>query len=147
MKKIIVSLLLLVCVSFSFAQSYNSAQELLRKEIKEYLSRKGFSPENQSDGLKFKSEGANYYVEIDVEMKKPMYIRLRRYIKYDEKLSLKDTIEKLSSLNSKKGVKVCCQEQYVVLSFEMFLTKSSEFTYVFEDALAQVKRACSQVKD
>ena len=64
-----------------FSQDYNSAQESLRSQIKTYLTNKGFNPEKQSDGLKIKSEGVTYYVEISSEDVSPMYIRLARYVK------------------------------------------------------------------
>ena len=47
-----------------FSQDYNSAQESLRGQIKSNLTNKGLNPENQNDGLKIKSDGVTYYVEI-----------------------------------------------------------------------------------
>ena len=95
MKKILFSLLMLVCATVSYAQSFTSAQETLRKEISSYLSRQGLNLENQSDGLKFKSEGSNFYIEIDNEKKKPMYVRLCRYIKFDDKITREKAIKNL----------------------------------------------------
>lgn len=138
---------MLVCATISSAQSFTNAQEILRKEISSYLSRQGLNPENQSDGLKFKSEGSNFYVEIDKEKKSPMYVRLCRYIKFDDNVTREKAIKNLNSYNVKFGVKVCCQEKNIVVSFEMFLTKSEEFTYVFSDMLSQVKSACTKVTE
>lgn len=147
MKKILFSLLMLVCATVSYAQSFTSAQETLRKEISSYLSRQGLNLENQSDGLKFKSEGSNFYIEIDNEKKKPMYVRLCRYIKFDDKITREKVIKNLNSYNVKYGVKVSCQEKDIVVSYEMFLTKSEEFTYIFNDILSQVKSACTKVTE
>lgn len=147
MKKILFSILMLVCATISSAQSFTNAQEVLRKEISSYLSRQGLNPENQSDGLKFKSEGSNFYVEIDKEKKSPMYVRLCRYIKFDDNVIREKAIKNLNSYNVKFGVKVSCQEKNIVVSFEMFLTKSEEFTYVFSDMLSQVKSACTKVTE
>lgn len=147
MKKILFSILMLVCATISSAQSFTNAQEILRKEISCYLSRQGLNPENQSDGLKFKSEGSNFYVEIDKEKKSPMYVRLCRYIKFDDNVIREKAIKNLNSYNVKFGVKVSCQEKNIVVSFEMFLTKSEEFTYVFSDMLSQVKSACTKVTE
>ena len=147
MKKILFSILMLVCATISSAQSFTNAQEILRKEISSYLSRQGLNPENQSDGLKFKSEGSNFYVEIDKEKKSPIYVRLCRYIKFDNNVTREKAIKNLNSYNVKFGVKVSCQEKNIVVSFEMFLTKSEEFTYVFSDMLSQVKSACTKITE
>lgn len=138
---------MLVCATVSYAQSFTSAQETLRKEISSYLSRQGLNLENQSDGLKFKSEGSNFYIEIDNEKKNPMYVRLCRYIKFDDKITREKVIKNLNSYNVKYGVKVSCQEKDIVVSYEMFLTKSEEFTYIFNDILSQVKSACTKVTE
>lgn len=145
MKKIIISFLMLVCATISYAQSFTIAQENLRKEISSYLSRQGLNPESQSDGLKFKSEGSNFYIEIDKDKKSPMYVRLCRYIKFDDKITREKAIKNLNSYNVKFGVKVSCQEKNIVVSSEMFLTKPEEFTYIFNDMLSQVKSACTKV--
>lgn len=147
MKKKFAALLLFVCAVSMNAQDYTQAQEALRSEISSYLSRQGFNPEKQSDGLKFKSEGANYYIEIDKNEKSPMYLRLCRYLKYDDKLTRESVMSDLVSYNTTYGVKVSCREKNVLVSSEMFLTKASEFTYVFSDLLSQVKNACAEVNE
>lgn len=147
MKKILITIVMFTCATISFAQNYTTAQETLRKEISSYLSRQGLNPENQSDGLKFKSEGANFYIEIDKEKKNPMYVRLCRYIKFDDKITREKTIKNLNNYNVRFGVKVSCQEKNIVVSSEMFLTKSEEFTYIFSDMLSQVKSACIKVTE
>lgn len=136
---------MLICATISYAQSFTSAQENLRKEISSHLSRQGLNPESQSDGLKFKSEGSNFYIEIDKDKKSPMYVRLCRYIKFDDKITREKAIKNLNSYNVKFGVKVSCQEKNIVVSSEMFLTKPEEFTYIFNDMLSQVKSACTKV--
>lgn len=147
MKKTLITIIMFACATISFAQNYTAAQETLRKEISSYLSRQGLNPENQSDGLKFKSEGSNFYIEIDKDKKSPMYVRLCRYIKFDDKITREKAIKNLNSYNVKFGVKVSCQEKNIVVSSEMFLTKSEEFTYIFSDMLSQVKSACTKVTE
>lgn len=147
MKKKIAALLLFFCSVSLSAQNYTQAQEELRSEISTFLSRQGFNPEKQSDGLKFKSEGANYYVEIDKHEKQPMYLRLCRYLKFDDKITREKVLTDLNSFNVKFGVKVSCQEKNVLVSSEMFLTKAEEFTYAFDDLLSQVKSACAKVNE
>lgn len=138
---------MLVCATISYAQSFTNAQEMLLKEISSYLSLQGFNPENQSDGLKFKSEGSNFYIEIDKKKENPMYVRLCRYIKFDDKITREEAIKNLNSYNKKYGVKVSCQGKGIVVSSEMFLTKSEEFTYIFSDMFSQVKSACTEVTE
>ena len=142
MKKIFL-LFMVLCWIDSYAQNYNSSQENLRTGIESYLRKQGLNTEKQDDGLLFKSEGSTYYVEIDKNEVEPMYVRLRRYVKYDEKLN-KDTISKnLNSYNTKYGVKVFYLEKSVVFSAEMYVTQASEFNDVFETLLSHIKSANS----
>lgn len=143
MKKIFVTIIFLSLVLGGYAQSYNnnSTQEDLRAGISNYLHQQGLNPEKQDDGLKFKSEGSTYYIEIDKEAQKPMYVRLRRYVKYNDKCTKESVFKNLNKYNVKFGVKVLCQEKSYVLSSEMFLTQASEFGYVFNRFLSQMKSA------
>lgn len=135
---------ILICFCFcaisTFAQNYDT-QNVLCSQISDYLSRQGLNPENQPDGLKFKSEGATYYIEIDKSEVNPMYVRLCRYVKYDEKLNKKSIMQNLNSYNTQYAVKVYCIEKSVVISVEMFLSQASEFNYVFNTLLSQAKSA------
>ena len=76
-----------------------------------------------------------------------MYIRLCRYLKFDDKLTREKVMKDLNGLNVKYGVKVSCQEKNVLVSSEMFITKATEFTYAFKDLLSQVKSACTKVNE
>lgn len=147
MKTKLFFLLMLMCPLCIFAQGYTSTQETMRKEISNFLSHKGFNPENQSDGLKFKSEGVNYYVEIDKDEKSPMYLRLCRYVKFDSQLSREKVLKNLNSYNVKYGIKVSCQDKNVLIAYEMFVKKSDDFTYVFDSALSQLKSAYKKIME
>lgn len=147
MKRMILLMCLALNMCIGYAQNYTGSQETLRSQISAYLSRQGFKPENQSDGLRFKSEGVYYYVEIDKDEEKPMYVRLRRYVKFDNKLTREKVLKNLNSYNVKFGAKVSCQEKNIVISVEMFLTKASQFTYVFDSLLSQVKSAYDKVNE
>lgn len=142
-----VSLLLIVffiavCVS---AQSYNNAQEMLRSQINDYLLKQSFSPEQQTDGLKFRSEGGTYFIEIDKESKSPMFVRLCRYVKYNDTLTKSTVASNIDEYNDKFGVKVYTQENSVVISGEMFVTKASEFTYAFNTFLDLLKSSYKKI--
>ena len=78
MKKILFAILFLFNVVCVFSQNYSKEQESLRNEITDYLKKQGLNPEKQDDGLKFKSEGNTYYIEIDKDAKEPMYIVLKQ---------------------------------------------------------------------
>lgn len=147
MRKLLLSLVMSICLTLSFAQNYNREQETLRDEIRSYLSQQGFNPQNQIDGLKFKSDGKNYYVEIDKDETNPMFVRLCRYIKFDERISRERILENLNSYNVKYGVKVSCQEKDIQVVTEMFVLSASDFTCVFADLLSQVKSAAAKVLD
>ena len=142
-----VSLLLIVffvaaCVS---AQNYSSAQEMLRSQLSSYLLKQGLNPEEQTDGLRFKSEGGTYFIEIDKESKSPMFVRLCRYIKYNDTLTKSTVASNIDEYNDKFGVKVYTQENSVVISGEMFVTKASEFTYAFNSFLDLLKSSYKKI--
>ena len=124
-----------------FSQNYNAAQEELRKEVSDFLGRKGFNPENLDNGLVFKSEGLRYCVEIDEEEKNPMYVCLRLYFNYSEKYNKDFVTRNLNDYNGKYGVKVYCKESSFVLSAEMFVTKAYDFNYAFDTMLDHIKSA------
>lgn len=130
-----------------FSQDYNSAQESLRNQIKTYLTNKGFNPENQSDGLKIKSEGVTYYVEISSEDVSPMYIRLARYVKYSDDLTHKKLYANINQYNVKFCAKVTPLKNSILISAEMYLNQASEFYVAFDTLLEQVKSATETLKD
>lgn len=141
MRKIFLLFVVFNCVINLYAQDYNNSQKVLRTEIESYLRKQGLNPVNQDDGLLFKRDGVNYYIEIDKNEIKPMYVRLRRYVKYDEKLDKETVSKNLNDYNTKYGIKAFCKERSVVLSAEMYLTQASEFNYVFPTLLSQIMSA------
>lgn len=130
-----------------FSQNYNSVQENLRRQIKSYLMNKGFNPENQSDGLKIKSEGVTYYVEISTDDISPMYIRLARYVKYSDDLTHKKLYTNINQYNVKYCAKVTPLKNSILISAEMYLNEASEFNVAFETLLEQVKSTTQTLKD
>lgn len=147
MKKILFTMFLMLNAVCAFSQNYTKEQEKLRTEISEFLRKEGLNPEYQNDGLKFKSEGDTYYIEIDKNSKEPMYISLRRYIKYDDRLDKNKISKNLKDYNLFYCVKVFCLEKSFVLSSEMFISKSSEFTYAFNTFLSQIKSAYKEINN
>lgn len=147
MKKVLFAMLMLLNVVCGYSQNYNRAQENLRTEIAAYLKRQGLNPEKENDGLKFKSEGDTYYIEIDKEATEPMYLRVRRYVKYDTGFSKEKISRNLNRYNKTYCVKVFCQEKSFVLSAETFLTKTSEFSYIFDTIMSQMKSAYKSISE
>lgn len=137
--------MLLSSVVSGYTQNYSREQENLRTEISDYLRKQGLHPEKESDGLRFKSEGDTYYIEIDKEAKDPMYICLRRYVKYNEKLSKNKISKNLNDYNSYYGIKVYCIKESFVLSSEMFVSEATEFNDVFERLLYQMRSAYNKI--
>ena len=145
MKKLLLSLALIFFAISTSAQSYNTQQRQLISQISSYLSGQGYSSEEQKDGLKFKNEGTNYYVEVSKDDKSPMYLRLCRYVKYSESIKQDVVAKQLNSYNAKLGVKVCSTENGLVISAEMYVTSATEFTDVFATLLSQMKATYKQI--
>lgn len=139
MKRMFILLYCLCIALVGYSQRYDSEQEKLGTEIADYLQRQGLNPEKQKDGLKFKSEGSTYYIEIDENEKNPMYVCLRRYVKYSDRYDRQTISDNLNAYNVKYGVKVFCQENSFVMSAEMFLDKASDFNYVFDTFLSHIQ--------
>lgn len=148
MSRFFLSLLLsLVSSLCMYAQSYNASQENMRNQIVNYLAKQGYTAEKQDDGLKFKNEGTNYYIEISKEDVSPMYLRLCRYVKYSDSLKQETVIKQLKSYNTKLGVKVCCTDNGIVISTEMFVASSTDFTDVFPTLLSQIKATYKTINE
>ena len=145
MKKIIISFMLIFAVTSINAQSYNTQQKQLISQISNYLSVQGYSAEEQKDGLKFKNEGTNYFVEVSKEDNFPMYLRLCRYVKYSDTIKPETVAKQLNSYNAKLGIKVCSTENGLVISAEMYVTSAAEFTDVFTTLLSQMKATYKQI--
>lgn len=129
----------------SYAVGFNAKQEALRTSIEKSLKSKGFTVEKQDDGLKFISDGDTYYIEIDKEESSPMYVRLVRYIKFDDKIKRDDVMAKLNDYNSTDAVKAYCKEKNLILSADMLVTSADQFTYVVSDLLSLIKSAAENI--
>lgn len=147
MKKFILFLFAALLTCSMYAQNYNSAQENMRNQIVNYLAKQGYTAEKQDDGLNFKNEGTNYYIEISKEDVSPMYLRLCRYVKYSDSLKQETVIKQLKSYNTKLGVKVCCTDNGIVISTEMFVASSTDFTDVFPTLLSQIKATYKTINE
>lgn len=129
----------------SYAAGYNQKQEALRTAIESSLKSKGYTVEREEDGLKFKSEGVNYFIEISKDDTNPMYVRLSRYIKFDDKIKRDDVMAKLKDYNSTYAVKAYCKEKNLILSADMLVTSADQFTYVVTDLLSLMKSAAENI--
>lgn len=147
MKKLLLLLMFLIGTKDLSAQTYTAQQEQLRSEISSYLSQRGYSPERQNDGLKFKSDGNNYYIEIDKDEKSPMYIRFARYVKYNDNITLKKIANNLNDYNGKYAVKVAYESNYAIISSELFVSKSKEFTDIFPKLLEVINSNYNLIKE
>lgn len=146
MKRILMLVVLLGALITANAVGYNAKQEALISAIEKNLKEQSYSVERQDDGLKFKSEGATYYIEVDKDETNPMYVRLCRYVKFDDKIKRDKVMKKLNDLNAKYAVKAYCKEKNVILSAEMFVTSSSQFNYAFNDMLSLMKSAYATIE-
>lgn len=145
MKKILLSIALIFAFANIYAQSFNAQQKELISQISNYLSGQGYSSEVQSDGLKFKNEGTNYYIEVSKEDKMPMFLRLCRYVRFSESIKQDEVTKQLNSYNAKLGIKVCSTENGLVISSERYVMYASDFTDVFPTLLSQMKATYKQI--
>lgn len=141
MKRLFMFMILAATMLSSYAAEYNVRQEALRTGIENSLRGKGYSVERQDDGLKFKSDGITYYIEISKDDTNPMYVRLTRYIKFDDKIKREDVMARLKDYNSTYAVKAYCKEKNLILSADMLVTSADQFTYVVNDFLSLIKTA------
>lgn len=145
MKRIIMLVVLLGTLFAANATGYNARQEALITSIQKYLSSQGYTPERVDDGLKFKSEGVTYFVEVSEEDTNPMYVRLSRYIKFDDKVKREAVMEKLMDYNSYLAVKAYCKEKNLILTSDMFVTSADQFTVAFGDLLSLMKKTADKI--
>lgn len=129
----------------SYAGGFNAKQEALRTSVETSLKSKGYTVERQDDGLKFKSEGINYFIEISKDDTNPMYVRLSRYIKFDDKIKREEVMSKLRDYNSTYAVKAYCKEKNLIISADMLVTSADQFTYVISDLLSLMKSAAESI--
>lgn len=145
MKRIIMLVVMIGSLLSSYAAGYNRKQEALRSAIESSLKDKGYGVEKQDDGLKFKSEGINYFIEISKDDTDPMYVRLSRYIKFDDKIKRDDVMARLKDYNSTYAVKAYCKEKNLILSADMLVTSADQLTYVISDLLSLMKSAAENI--
>lgn len=146
MKRILMLVVLLGALFAANAAGYNAKQEALISAIEKNLKEQSYSVERQDDGLKFKSEGVTYYIEVDKDETNPMYVRLCRYVKFDDKIKRDKVMKKLNDLNAKYAVKAYCKEKNVIFSAEMFVTSADQFNYAFHDMLSLIKSAYETIE-
>lgn len=146
MKRFFMFIVLVGSLLSSYAAGFNAKQEALRAAIETSLKSKGYTVEKQDDGLKFISDGDTYYIEIDKEELSPMYVRLVRYVKFDDKIKRENIIKNLTDYNVKYAIKAYCKEKNVILTGEMFVTDGDQFNYVFDDMLQLMKSTYSTIK-
>lgn len=145
MKRLFMLIVLVGSLLSSYAEGFNAKQEALRTSVETSLKSKGYTVERQDDGLKFKSEGVNYFIEISNDDTNPMYVRLSRYIKFDDKIKRDDVMSKLRDYNSTYAVKAYCKEKNLILSADMLVTSADQFTYVISDLLSLIKSAAESI--
>lgn len=139
--------MLVSSILLSYAAEFNDSQEALRTAIETSLKSKDYTVERQDDGLKFKSEGVNYFIEISKDETNPMYVRLTRYIRFDDKIKREDVMAKLIDYNSKFAVKAYCKEKNLILTADMYVTSADQFTCVFGDLLSLIKSAAKNINN
>lgn len=147
MNKFLLSIAFVFAAANINAQSFNTQQKQLVSQISSYLSGQGYSADKQNNGVNFKDEGVNYYIEVSKEDKSPMFLRLCRYVEYSETIKEEVVVKNLNEYNAKLGIKVYCMDGGLVISSEMYVASSSEFTGVFPTLLNQMKAMYEQINN
>lgn len=146
MKRILFFVMLLGALFTADAANYNAKQEALISGIEKNLKSLNYSVERVDDGLMFRSEGVTYYIEVDKDETNPMYLRLCRYVKFDDKIKRDQLMRKINDLNTIFAVKTYCKEKNVVLAAEMFLTSAAQFNNAFKDLMSLIKTAYQKIE-
>lgn len=133
MKRFLMLAMLLVAFLAANAEEYTARQETLRTSIENSLRRKGYTVEKVDDGLKFISDGNTWYVEIDKKAENPMFVRLCRYIKFDDNVKREKMMENLMNLNRKYVIKAACKEKNLLVCADMFVSNGEQFMSVFDN--------------
>lgn len=147
MKRILMAMILAAMLFQLNAAGYSAAQENLRTAIESSLMDSGYIVERQDDGLKFNNNGNVYYIEISKEDSDPMYVRLTRYIRFDDKIKRDDVIGRLTEYNSWYGVKTYCKEKNLILTADMFITSPGQFTGVCNKLLSLMKDVAEEISE
>lgn len=128
------------------SNKFNLAQESLLSAIESNLKNIGLEVEQDNDGLKFKCDGGTYFIEVDKDEINPMYVRLCRYIRFDDTFKRETAMRILNDLNAKYTIKASCKERNMILSAEMFVASADQFNYAFNDMLSLMKSAYSTIE-
>jgi len=138
MKKVIIGCALSVfCVFPVFAQQLNSTQKKLKTDIFNYLKKEASNLTDYSaTDLKFTLNGTTYFVSISESDYSPMYVVL--YAGFNMPESYKKEIVALAAptLNSYKGVKFYCGDDYIKLQAEMFMNDYKPFAASFHSLIS-----------
>ncbi len=145
MKRFIIFIFAAVSVLSSVAAGFSAKQEELRTDIEGRLKSKGYTVERRDDGLMFVSDGDKYFIEIDESATKPMYVRLCRYVNFDDNIKRDSVLKQLNALNSTPGIKVYCKEKKVIFAAEMFVTSPTQFNNALYDLLSLMKKVYSKI--
>ena len=138
MKKKILSMVAAVLLTANvYAQNYTAQQKRVLSEISSYVSKAGYSVEEKENGLKFKDDGAVYYVEMSQEDTNPLFVRICRYVPFKSTLKKEVVKENIVDLNSTYGIKTIIRDNEVLLASDMFLTKASQLTNVFHTIMKE----------
>lgn len=147
MKRIQIAMILAGSILSANAAGFSAGQEALRTAIEKSLTGNGYTVERQDDGLKFDSDGNAYYIEISKDDSNPMYVRLTRYIRFDEKIKRDEVMDKLSAYNSHYAVKAYCKEKNLILTADMFVTSADQFADVLNTLLLLMKETAEEITE
>lgn len=141
MKKLILSLVVLLCTMSLSAQETSMKVKRFQNELKEYIAKEGYRPEIDSDGdLTFKCEGDLFWFEIEERTSDDgFYVRFRC-----DDMSCHD----VNMVAVRKAVTRVCKEYRcgkcyldsddtrIIMVIEQYFDKPSEVTRYFNSYLS-----------
>lgn len=139
-------ILFAICNIACINAAYTKEQQALCNGIESYLRSQGYSVEVRDDGLKFMNDGDTYFIEIDETESNPMYVRLVRYVKFEDKIKREKVLKNITEYNSKYVIKAICKEKNVLLTGEMFVSNANQFNVAFPDMLTLMKNVYKEIE-
>ena len=154
MKRIYLALLLLFAASAAYSQDLNEDQKDLRQRIIDKLEQMRLKPEIDIDGtVFFQKDGRELYVSVDPGVtSRPFLISMYYGSSYDSGTNARVTRTNLEtalpSLNSElPRVKVVIEDEYYLVSAEMYAASPAAVEKMIEDISFAVERINSEYLD
>lgn len=139
MKRIILSICILLIPCLLIAQDLNVEQTRLRTNIKNYLQQEGYVPSIDEDGdIAFKVQGGSYWINVSPNDETPMRVTLNTQFRNPSGYTLRTIKYAAAALNYHRGVKVMVFDDSFVIQSEQYVLNAEHFKYAFKEMLRRM---------